>query len=163
MRVVVGEPVDVVVERVQPGRGEHPGLAHAAAEPLAPHPRLGDRVGGADHQRADRRAEPLGQADGQHVGDAPYSASGYAGGDVRVPDPGAVEVDAGARASANARSARSSSSGTTAPPAKLWVFSTEIAAVRDEERPEVGGEQLLDRGQRRPGRSASARCASSRR
>ena len=36
---------------------------------LRQHPGLGDRVARADHQRADRRAEPLGQADRQHVGD----------------------------------------------------------------------------------------------
>ena len=35
VRVVVGEPLDVVLERVQPGGGEHAGLAHAAAEHLA--------------------------------------------------------------------------------------------------------------------------------
>jgi hypothetical protein len=36
--VVVSQPVDVVVQRVQPGRREDPDLAHPAAEPLAPHP-----------------------------------------------------------------------------------------------------------------------------
>ena len=77
VRVVVGEPLDVVVERVQPGRGEDADLPHPAAHPLAPDPGLGDRRRRCPtHQRADRRAEPLGQADRQHVGTAPYSASG---------------------------------------------------------------------------------------
>ena len=35
-RVVVGQALDVVVERVQRRRGQHAGLAHAAAEHLAP-------------------------------------------------------------------------------------------------------------------------------
>ena len=42
VRVVVGQPLDVVVEGVQPGRRQHAGLPPAPAEPLAPDPRLGD-------------------------------------------------------------------------------------------------------------------------
>ena len=34
--VILGEPRDVVLERVQAGGGEDAGLAHAAAEHLAP-------------------------------------------------------------------------------------------------------------------------------
>ena len=30
--VILGEPLEIVVERVEPGRGEHAGLAHRAAE-----------------------------------------------------------------------------------------------------------------------------------
>ena len=52
--VVVGETLDVVVERVQPGGGQDAHLAHPATHPLAPDPRLGDRLGDADHQRPDR-------------------------------------------------------------------------------------------------------------
>ena len=47
-RVVVGQPVDVVRQRVLPGRGEDAGLAHAAAHPLADPPGLGDPLGAAD-------------------------------------------------------------------------------------------------------------------
>ena len=38
--VVVREPVDVVIERVEPGRGDDPGLPHRSAEEvlLAPAP-----------------------------------------------------------------------------------------------------------------------------
>ena len=39
-RVVSFEPLDVMVQRVNPGRGEHAGLPHAAAEHLAPAPRM---------------------------------------------------------------------------------------------------------------------------
>ena len=61
--VVVGEPLDVVVEGVQAGGGQDADLAHAAAVALAPDPGLGDRVGRADEHRADRRPQALGQAD----------------------------------------------------------------------------------------------------
>ena len=61
--VVVGQPLDVVVERVQAGRGEDADLAHAGAVALAPDPGLGDPLGRGDQHRADRRAESLGQAD----------------------------------------------------------------------------------------------------
>ena len=33
--MIVGEPIDVVLERVQPGRRQDAGLTHAAAEHLA--------------------------------------------------------------------------------------------------------------------------------
>jgi hypothetical protein len=60
--VVVGEPVDVVVEGMQPSGREDPDLTHPAAVALAPDPGLGDRVGRADEHRPDGRAQPLGQA-----------------------------------------------------------------------------------------------------
>ena len=53
------EPVEVVVERVQAGGGEDAGLAHPAAEPLAPQPRGRDPLGGGDQHRADRAPRPL--------------------------------------------------------------------------------------------------------
>ena len=53
--VVVGQPLDVVVEGVQPRRRQHADLPHAAAEPLAPHPRLGDR-----RRRCPTTSEPTG-------------------------------------------------------------------------------------------------------
>ena len=63
-RVVVGQPVDVVVERVQPGRREDADLAHPAAEPLAPDARLGDRARADDASTEPTGApEALGQAD----------------------------------------------------------------------------------------------------
>ena len=100
------------------------------------------------------RAEALGEADRQHVGDRAVVRERDAGRDVGVPEPGAVEVDAGPRrSSAQARSARRSSSGSTAPPAKLWVFSTETAAVRTKNGPmsgansrRIGGRSTLPRG-----------------
>ena len=53
--VVLGEPGHVVLERVEAGRGQDAGLAHAAAEPLAEPPRLGD-----DPSRSPASTEPTG-------------------------------------------------------------------------------------------------------
>ena len=80
-----------------------------------------------DEHRADRGAEPLGQADAHGVELAcRRSRSGTPGGDVGVPEPGAVEVhrDAARRWVPARRPRGSASSGWTVPPPKLWVFST---------------------------------------
>ena len=146
--VVVGEPVDVVVEGVEPGRGQDPGLPHAAAHPLAPDARLGDRVGGADHERADRGTEALGQADRHDVRDRAVlheaacrsrrgrSRSAHRPCGCAAPTPVAYS-----------RRSRRSSSGSTAPPAKLWVFSTEIATVGTKNGPMSGAKIDLIVGQ----------------
>ena len=140
VRVVVGQPVDVVVEGVQPGGGQDADLAHPAAHPLAPDPRLGDRVGASP-----TTSEPTGAPSPLDRQTASTSAHGAvrrerdAGGDVGVPDPGAVEVDADADRGRPTRAAPArSSSGSTAPPAKLWVFSTETAVVRTKNGPMSG-------------------------
>ena len=90
--VVLGEPVDVVVEGVRrPGR-EDAHLPHPAPEPLAPDPRLGDGGFRPDEHRADRGAEPLGEAHGQHVDLGAVRRQRRARGHVRVPEPRAVQV-----------------------------------------------------------------------
>ena len=67
-RVILGQALDVVVERVEAGGGEHAGLAHAAAEQLAQPARAGDRLGRGDDDRPDRRAQALGEAERHAVG-----------------------------------------------------------------------------------------------
>ena len=57
--VIVGEAVDVMVERVDAGRGADAGLPHRAAEALLPAPDLVDEVARAGDHAADRRAEAL--------------------------------------------------------------------------------------------------------
>src|SRR5215218_5889047 len=84
--MVVREPVDVVVEGVQPGGREDADLAHAAAHPLAPDACLRDRLPRSHDQRADRGTEPLRQADGDHVGTRAVRREGDARRDVGVPD-----------------------------------------------------------------------------
>ena len=58
-RVVVGEPLDVVVERVDAGRGDDPRLAHRTAEEVLHAPRVRHHLGGAGEERAERAAETL--------------------------------------------------------------------------------------------------------
>ncbi len=77
VRVVVGQPLDVVVEGVQPGGREDADLPHPAAHPLAPDPRLGDGVGASrpPASRPARRAPWTGRRPARRR-TAPYSASG---------------------------------------------------------------------------------------
>ena len=76
-RVVVREPVDVVVERVDARRGDDPGLAHRAAEEVLLAARLGHPLGGARDERAERAAEALREAERDRVDvAAPISAGG---------------------------------------------------------------------------------------
>ena len=57
--VIVGEAVDVMVERVDAGRGADAGLPHRSAEPLLPAPDVVDESARAGNHAADRRAEAL--------------------------------------------------------------------------------------------------------
>ena len=74
--VVVGEPLDVVVERVEPGGRDDPGLAHRAAEAVLLDPRAAISSARAGDQRAERAAEPLREAERDGVGEAPRSRAG---------------------------------------------------------------------------------------
>src|SRR5207248_946611 len=60
--VIDCQALDVVLERVQSGGGEHTGLAHRAAEDLARAPRTRDELAAANEQRSRRRAETLREA-----------------------------------------------------------------------------------------------------
>ena len=59
--MILGEPSDVVLQRVEPGGGEHASLAHATADHLAQAPRLADECLATAEHRPHRRTEPLGQ------------------------------------------------------------------------------------------------------
>ena len=143
--VVVGQPGQVVGQRVPPGRGEDADLAHAAAVALAPDPGLGDAVGGRDQHRADRRAEALGQAHRHGVEAGGQLAQRRAGRDVRVPQPGAVEVQAEAVLAGQRDHRGHLLGGCTVPPPKLCVFSTAIAAVDTRYGPASGAISSRDR------------------
>ena len=60
--VVLREPVDVVLERIDARRGDDSGLSHRAAEEVLEPARLLHRLDGAGDQRAEWAAEPLRQA-----------------------------------------------------------------------------------------------------
>jgi hypothetical protein len=66
--VIVRKALDHGGQRHDPGRRDHPHLAHPAAEQLSRAVRLGDKVLVPAHQRADRRAQAFGQAERYGVG-----------------------------------------------------------------------------------------------
>ena len=124
-RVVVGEPLDVVVERVEHrGRGDAR-LAQRAAEEELPLPRALDRLRRAGEDRAERAAEPLREADRDGVGERSPRPSGSM--------PAATEAlkrrapsrwTAAPRSRAASTAARNSSSGQIRPPELRCVFSS---------------------------------------
>ena len=69
-RVVLGQALDVVVERVEHRRSNDPGLAQRAAEEELQPPCLLDRRLGAREHRPQRAAQALGEADGDGVGES---------------------------------------------------------------------------------------------
>jgi hypothetical protein len=61
--MIVGQTLDHVLQGDDAGGGEHAGLAQIAAEHAAETARAGDEIRRAAEQRADRRAEPLRDAE----------------------------------------------------------------------------------------------------
>jgi hypothetical protein len=59
VRVIVGDPESMVIDRIQPRGGDDAGLPHAAAVHLAQPVAALDEVLAARDQRTDRRTEPL--------------------------------------------------------------------------------------------------------
>ena len=90
--MVVGQPFHVVVQGVQPGGRQQPGLAPAPAQPLALHPGPGDVLRAGDQHRAHRGAQPLGQAHAHGLEELAVVAQRGAGGHVGIPQPRAVQV-----------------------------------------------------------------------
>ena len=124
-RVVLGEPLDVVVERVERRRGDHPGLAHRAAEqelPLPGLPRSAPRS-----RRASRPAGSRAPSRSRAVtvsASRPYSAAGMplATDALSSRAPSRWTARPSSRAVGDRR--RSSSSGHTRPPALRCVCSS---------------------------------------
>ncbi len=95
--VVVGEPVDHRLERDEPGRRDHPRLAHAAAEALPVHARLAGSCRAGPHSTDPTGApRPFDTQNITAVAGATSSPRRHAERDRRVPDarPVAVERDA---------------------------------------------------------------------
>ena len=128
--VIVGQPLDVMLERVEAGGGEDAGLAHAAAEHLADAVHAVDELRRAADQRADRRAEALRQAERDGVEPLHPARRRDAAGDDGVEQPRAVEVQTqAALACRRRRSPRTCSNGKMRPPEALWVFSSATAVT----------------------------------
>src|SRR6476659_11146551 len=96
MRVVIGEPLDVVVERVQHCGGGDAGLPQRTAEEELPLPGALYRLRRAGEDRAERAAEPLREADRDRVCERSPGRGLDAGSDRGVEETRAVEVDGGA-------------------------------------------------------------------
>jgi hypothetical protein len=92
--VVLGKPLDVVVERVDPGRGDDPRLPHRAAEEMLAAPRLQHQRFRPGEERAERAAEPLREAERDRVEVPADLRRRRAARHRRVHEPRAVEVDA---------------------------------------------------------------------
>ena len=123
--VVLGQPLDVVVERVQRARGHDPRLAQRAAEHLLVAPRLVDQLRRAGQAGAQRRAQALGEVDPRGVEAGGILGGGHARGDDGVHQPRAVHVQPQpVRRARRRRTARSCASGHTRPPAMFVVCST---------------------------------------
>ena len=184
-RVVVGQPLDVVVERVDAGSGDDPGLPHRATEEVLLAPRALHQLRRSREQRPERTAEALREAERDGV-EAPADLRRRdARRDGRVEEPRAVEMgreaDARARPAATARARGAASTGR---PSELCVFSsatsvarwsaafvlgTEAASSsRDAEAPRMAGDRLDHASRRarprrrtRRSRRAHARSATS--
>ena len=131
VRVIVGEPIDVVVERVERRRGEDAGLSHRAAEQLARRPRALHRFARA--RRASRRSarrglsrmrpSPCRPAPPNSASDTPLATLAFHS---RAPS-----MWTGTPCSrAIAHISQKSPSGTITPPAPLCVFSTQTRLGR---------------------------------
>ncbi len=65
--MVFGQPVHMVIERMQCRSGQDAGLTHAATQHLAPASRAGNHLRRTDQHGPDRCAEALGQANGNRI------------------------------------------------------------------------------------------------
>ncbi len=66
--MIVGQAVDVVIQGVEAGGGDDPGLAHRPSQSLLVPAGPGDRLPAlAGQEPADWGAEPLGQAKGDRI------------------------------------------------------------------------------------------------
>jgi hypothetical protein len=70
--VVLGQPLEVVVEGVRARRGQHAGLPHAAAQPLAQGARLASRPAASVTTRSRRAPRPLDRQTDSVSNNRPY-------------------------------------------------------------------------------------------
>ena len=91
--MVLGQPIDHLGERAQPGRGQNARLAHTAAHHLAHAASALDEIDRPGQHGADRRAQSLGEAEhhGIHRGGELPDVNPL--GDCGIEDAGAIEMD----------------------------------------------------------------------
>src|SRR5712692_9598747 len=88
--VVLVEPLQVVVERVDAGRGEDAHLAHSASQALAEPLQQRQAGAGSRHQRSSGGAQSLAQRDAHGVRAGGVLGELHPGSDVSIPEPGSV-------------------------------------------------------------------------
>ena len=95
--VILGEPIDHPVRAVgegdEPGGGDDPRLAHAAAQQLSRPPRAGDERAVADDEGADRAGEALREAERDRVGRGGELARRHPEGHRGVEEPRPVDME----------------------------------------------------------------------
>ena len=90
--MIVGETVDVMVERVDAGRRANAGLPHRSAEALFPAPDVIDEGARSRDDAADRRAEAFREIDPGRIPTRGHVARRYSGRDAGVQQPRAIHV-----------------------------------------------------------------------
>ena len=92
IRVVLGEPFDMVLECVEAGRCDNAGLAHPAPQGFSPTARFGDEILVSTEQCAHWCTEPLGQAERNGVEVPGDVCDGNAERDRRIEYPCPIQV-----------------------------------------------------------------------
>ncbi len=90
--MVLGKPVEIMVERLEPGGGEDARLSHRATKHPAGAMGPRDVVGAARKNTADRAAQPLRQRDRDQIKGCGEFGEAMPGSDRRIEQPRAVEV-----------------------------------------------------------------------
>ena len=94
--MIIGKSQQVMIKGVRACGGEQTRLAPATAKALPQHPGAGDVRRRAHQHGADGSPEALGETHTDGVEELPVRLERHSGRDVRVPQPGAVEVIADA-------------------------------------------------------------------
>ena len=136
--VVVGEALDVVIERDRPGRGDDPRLAHRTAEEMLVPAGLRHRAPSIRRERAQRAAEALREAERHRVELAAVVGGGNAARNRRVHQPRTVEMDREPVLRASAQTSRNEvERPDLPPPAVVGVLETEHPGRRQvDDRPD---------------------------
>ena len=130
MRVVLGQPLDVVFQGIDAARRDNARLPHRAAERLLVPPCLLDKGARPGERRADRRAQPLREVDPDGVegcGDTRWQTTPEATTAFIRRAPSMWVARRRCRAVAQTASIRSR--GQIVPPPRLLVFSTHKSRV----------------------------------
>ncbi len=122
--VILDEPIDVVIQRIQTTGGRDASLTHGASNIVLVAARFGDELRASGQDGADGRSEALGEVDPDGIHQCTERAGAHAGRRGRVQEPRAVHVDGQPPVHARSATPHAVRRPTTAPPPKLWVCST---------------------------------------